>query len=185
VKPPTSLLAIDSGHPECAVAATRHGVRVNVATVTLLCASLFGADGFDRVVVEVPTLRGDNTPNPESLLLITSVGCRLSERFARDWRNIQEYRPAEWKGSTPKPPHHRRMWDALTPAERALIGGYKTECAIEAACLRGAKDRWQKPGATYYRARELPTSPAGVKITHDILDAVALALYDLRRIKKG
>jgi hypothetical protein len=180
MKPPASLLAIDSGHPECAVAVAEHGVLTSVATVTLTLSSWT----FDRVVVEVPTMRGANTPNPEDLLLIAVTGVRLAERCARDWRNTVEYRPAEWKGSTPKPPHHRRMWDALTPAECTLLGGAKTLAAIEAACLRGAKDRWQKPGATYYRARELPTVN-GIKITHDILDAAALALYDLRRIKKG
>jgi hypothetical protein len=185
MKPPASLLSIDSGHPECAVAVADYGTLKWVNTVTIATLRLDrGALRHDRVVVEVPTLRGGNTPNPEDLLLITSVGCRLAERFAFDPREIREYRPAEWKGNTPKPPHHARMWMALEPTERELLGGMKTAGAITAACERGAKNRWQKPGATYYRARELPTVN-GIKITHDILDAVALALYDLRRIKKG
>ena len=76
------------------------------------------------------------------------------------------------------------MWKALAPSERALLGGEATRKAIEAACLRGAKDRWSKPGATYYRARELP-KVNGQKITHDMLDAAALALYALGRIGRG
>ncbi len=106
------------------------------------------------------------------------------ETLSFDGCEITEYRPAEWKGNTPKPPHHKRMWEALTPAERTLLGGAKTFGAIVAACMRGAKDRWQKPGARYYRAREFPTVN-GTKITHDILDASALALYALGRISKG
>jgi hypothetical protein len=184
MKPPASLLAIDSGHPECAVAVAEHGVLVHVDTVTREVMRIGGRFAFDCVVVEVPTLRGGNTPNPEDLLLIAIAGSRLAGRFAGRYGDIREYRPAEWKGSTPKPPHHARMWRALNLAEQTLLGGFKTFTAIEAACLRGAKDRWQKPGAAYYRARELPTVN-GIKITHDILDAAALALYDLRRIKKG
>lgn len=179
-----SLLAIDSGHPECAVAVARNERLVHVGIATLNSRNIDLSFPFDRVVVEVPTMRGGATPNPEDLILITSVGCRLAERFARDHSNIREYRPAQWKGSTPKPPHHARMWDALDANERALLGGAKTHAAILAACKRGAADRWRKKGATYYRARELP-SVGGTKITHDILDAVALALYDLRRIPKG
>jgi hypothetical protein len=124
LKPPASLLAIDSGHPECAVAVAWHGVLTHVNTVALAtCGSAELYDGYDRVVVEVPTLRGGNTPNPEDLLLIAIAGSRLAERCARDWRNIVEYRPAEWKGNTPKPPHHARMWIALNRTEATLLGG--------------------------------------------------------------
>lgn len=180
----SSLLAIDSGSPECAVALCIHGNLLRVGTLTIESSNCFAYPPFDRVAVEVPTLQGNATPNPEDLLLITAVGVRLAERFAADHRRIREYRPAEWKGNTPKPPHHKRMWDALTPAEHTLLGGARTRAAIYAACARGAKDRWQKPGARYYRAGEFPTVN-GTKITHDILDASALALYDLGRIRKG
>lgn len=144
-----------------------------------------GFDGFDRVVVEIPTVRGDATPNPEDLLLIAVAGARLAERLAAPaCGEVREYRPSEWKGSTPKPPHHARMWRALDAAERELLGGDRTHAAILAACKRGAKDVWKKKGASYYRASEFPTVN-GTKITHDILDAVALALYDLKRIPRG
>jgi hypothetical protein len=97
---------------------------------------------------------------------------------------VVRYQPRQWKGSTPKPVHHARMWEALTDAERRVIGGATTASAIWAACERGASDRWRKAGATYYRARELPTVD-GTKITHDLLDAVALGLYDLGRMRSG
>jgi hypothetical protein len=63
----------------------------------------------------------------------------------------------------------------------ALLGGADTARAIVAACKRGAGDRWSKPGARYYRASELPTV-RGVRITHDILDAAALNLWDSGRL---
>lgn len=177
----SSLLAIDSGHPDCACAAVRSGRVVAVESVHI---SRYVLCRYDRVVVEIPTIRGDNTPNAEDLLLIAVAGARMAERFARRGGSVVEYRPREWKGSTPKPPHHARMWVVLLESERKLLGGAKTHAAILAACKRGAQGAWKKPGATYYRAKEFPTVD-GTKITHDILDAVALALYDLKRISKG
>lgn len=176
----SSLLAIDSGHPECAVAFAERARLVHVATVEL---DWMPAPAPSRVVVEIPTIRGENTPNPEDLLLIAVAGARLAERAARG-NPVVEYRPREWKGSTPKPPHHARMWDVLSKSERALLGGDRTHAAILAACKRGAQNAWRKPGARYYRDGEFPTV-GGVKITHDILDASALALYDLKRIPRG
>lgn len=176
----SSLLAIDSGYPSCAAAAAISDVLTRVGEVSIDSGSFFGYCPFDAVIVEVPTLRGGATPNPEDLLLITSVGCRLAERFVKDGRHVREVRPSEWKGNTPKPPHHARMWEALSPAERTLLGGVRTHKAILAACKRGAADRWRKPGARYYRKSELPAG-----ISHDILDAAALALFALGRIRKG
>lgn len=175
----SSLLAIDSGHPECACAAVEDKRLVWVGN-----SAAFEGTHFRRVVVEIPSMRGDATPNPEDLILVAVAGARLAERCAVPGAEIVEYRPREWKGSTPKPPHHARMWNALNSAEQRLLGGARTHAAILAACKRGATGAWKKPGATYYRASEFPTV-AGTKITHDILDAVALALYDLKRIPKG
>ena len=182
-----TLLAIDPGHPGCTFS-TAIGGKLDHVGKDDGTPNRVLYDGappfFDQVVVEVPTVRGAATPNAEDLILIAVAGARLCERFALNPGGITEYRPAEWKGSTPKPPHHARMWDALDATERALLGGSRTHAAILAACARGAKDRWRKPGATYYRARELPTVH-GVKISHDILDASALALYALGRIPRG
>lgn len=182
-----SLLAIDSGYPECACAVAGHGKLRWVGSVeygAMLLPGYKGIDAFDAVIVEIPTVRGTATPNPEDLILVGVSGARLAERFAAIPSGLREVRPAEWKGNTPKPPHHRRMWDALADSEKQLLGGAKTLAAIDAACLRGARDRWSASGATYYRARELPTVN-GTKITHDVLDASALALYALGRIRKG
>lgn len=180
----SSLLAIDSGYPECACAVANAKGRIVYARS--LVASEAPADSSpyaDRVVVEIPQADGRSAP-VEDLIKIAVAGTRLATWCAGRTGRIVEYRPREWKGSTPKPPHHARMWTALDPSERKLLGGAKTHAAILAACKRGARDGWKKPGATYYRAKEFPTVD-GTKITHDILDAVALALYDLKRISRG
>lgn len=173
------LLAIDSGSPTCACAAVA-GLRLTQVFYADASADI---GQFDPVIVEIPTLRGNATPNPEDLILIAVAGARLAERAVVGYGDVREVRPSEWKGATPKPVHHRRVWKALTDTERALLGGDATACAIEAACRRGAADRWAKPGARYYRASEFP-SVRGLKISHDLLDAAALALFALGRIDK-
>lgn len=181
-----SLLAIDSGYPRCTLAAADDvGTLVGFDTYDPVasCGCVCGGSLFDRVVVEIPVVRPD-TPDANDLIRIAVAGARLAERFALTSDGITEYRPTEWKRNTPKPAHHARMWLRLSPSERRLLGGAKTYAAIKAACKRGAADRWRKPGARYYRASELPTV-GGVKITHDILDAAALALYAVGRIPRG
>jgi hypothetical protein len=74
------------------------------------------------------------------------------------------------------------MWRELSVAEQALLGGGVTSVAIVGACERGAVDGWAKPGARYYRASELATVD-GLRIDHNILDAVALLLFGLGRLK--
>lgn len=176
----TTTLAIDSGYPESAWASAR-GARLNsVGWWGLDCPAILK---FDRVAVEVPQADGRNVPL-DDLICVATTGVRLAERLAADPGEIVELRPREWKGSTPKPPHHRRMWGVLSKAERDVLGGERTYAAIVAACKRGAQGAWKKPGATYYRASEFP-SVNGTKITHDILDASALLMYVLGRIPRG
>lgn len=179
-----SLLAIDSGHPDCACAVAR-GLKltwVGSACIQTVSLGTRSAGGFDRVIVEVPQADGRSVP-VDDLIRVATTGVRLAERFASRGHAIEEVRPRDWKGSVPKPPHHARMWKALSNEEQDLLGGAQTYFAIVAACRRGAQGAWKKPGATYYRARELP-SVNGTKITHDILDAAALALYALKRLSK-
>lgn len=137
-----------------------------------------GAERAYRVVVERPEANGRDTP-PDDLIAITCAGFFLAGQLAGGPVGVAT--PREWKGQTPKPAHHNRLWTALSASERALLGGDATAAAIQAACKRGAKDRWSKPGARYYQASELPTV-RGTKITHDILDASALNLYDSGRL---
>ena len=86
---------------------------------------------------------------------------------------VHSVTPVQWKGSTPKPIMHRRMWADLDDDERAVCGGDVVEGEIIGACLAGARDRWGKPGASYYR-------PTGV---HDLLDAVGIGMWWLKEAK--
>ncbi len=167
---------IDPGAQACAVALSGltyelHWVGM-IAWLDSYCGRL-----IHRCVVErFEVVHGSD---PDDLFRATAAGFLLAGRITGG--DVRAVTPREWKGQTPKPAHHKRLWAALTPAERELLGGAPTLAAIAAACQRGAKDRWRKPGARYYRASELPTV-RGVKITHDILDASALNLYDSGRL---
>lgn len=93
--------------------------------------------------------------------------------------------PTQWKGSEPKPTQHARLFGVnaemtgrpaiLSVAEQAILGGEKTRAVIAAAVKKGALDRWSKPGVKYY--------PAAFD-THNLLDAVALGLFVLGRLRK-
>jgi hypothetical protein len=110
------------------------------------------------------------------------MGARASTNY------LLEYEPRQWKGSLPKAVCHLRMWQALSDTERALLGGEQTAKAIANACNRGAKARWKKHANHHYSNRDLPKVPqsstdhVGIKITHDILDAVSLGLWYLGRL---
>lgn len=174
------LAAIDAGAEYCAVA-----VFVNCELWVLYKASTLQlsprALRCDRAVYEIPQADGRGAPTDD--LIRTAVGGAKVAAWLSD--DVAEYQPRQWKGSTPKAAHHRRAWDALTDAEQQLLGGRATLLAIEAACVRGAAARWQKRGPNasnhFYSAKELP-AVGGLKITHDLLDAAALGLYDLGRL---
>lgn len=173
------LAAIDAGAAYCAVAFyTDRRLRM---LRTLPTEALLGCIRCDRAVYEIPQADGRGAPADD--LIRTAVG---GAKVAA-WLSpiVSEYQPREWKGSRPKAAHHREMWDVLGDAERAMLGGAATLAAIEAACERGAKVRWQKRGAMagnhFYSDRDLP-SVGGLKITHDLLDAAVLGLYDLGRL---
>jgi hypothetical protein len=145
------------------------------------CAETWSAN---QVVFEVPQGDGRGVP-VDDLLRVAVNGARTAEALCCvEDRAVSEARPREWKGSTPKAPCHLRAWQALSDTERALLGGAATAKAIANACNRGAKARWKKHANHHYSNRDLPTVD-GLKITHDILDAVALGLWYLGRTKKG
>jgi len=65
---------------------------------------------------------------------------------------VVTYEPRKWKGQIPKPAHHRRVLEALSPAERDLVHG---ACDLEPAARL------------------------------DIMDAVGLELFALKRVGRG
>jgi hypothetical protein len=171
------LAAIDPGTSKgCALAVFLDRVLCRVDMVQL---AYTGWAKYHDVVVEIPQGDGRSVPT-DDLIRVAVAGARLAERLALG--DVRELRPREWKGSVPKPVHHMWMWAELSTQERALLGGSKMHHAILSACERGGAERWRKPGDRYYRARELPTVDRR-RITHDLLDAVALGLYHLGRLK--
>ncbi len=174
----TDLFAIDPGVKTCATATSCSGRLVHVEVIPSLQRAIAG-DPMP-VIWERPQADGRGAP-VDDLIALTHAGADLARAVAGRDLSIRAVTPRQWKGSVPKPVHHGRLWSALRVDECELIGGLRTRKAIDAAQLRGAADGWRKPGATYYRARELPTV-GGVKITHDLLDAVALLMFGLGRL---
>lgn len=176
------LGAIDSGAVECAVAFYLDGGLRKLRT--LPTEGLLGVHRCDRAVYEIPQADGRGAPADD--LIRTAVGgAKVAAWLAPE---VVEYQPRQWKGSTPKAAHHSQAWGVFTPEEQALLGGAATLVAIERACERGAKARWQKRGALagnhFYSDRDLP-SVGGLKITHDLLDAAVLGLHDLGRFSSA
>ena len=176
----TDLFAIDPGVKTCATALSRASRLVSIASMPSFVAPTRHAPHC-AVIWELPQTRGNESVPGDDLIALTHAGADLARAIAGRDMSIRAVTPRQWKGSAPKPVHHGRLWDALCFGEDELIGGSRTIVAIKAAQERGAADGWRKPGATYYRARELPTVD-GVKITHDLLDAVALLMFGLGRL---
>ncbi len=86
---------------------------------------------------------------------------------------VTAYTPSQWKGSVQKPVHHHRIWQVLTPAERAVFPE-GTEARIAEACRKGGLDNWRKSGGEYY-------GKAKGSEVHNYLDACALGLHHLGR----
>lgn len=170
-----NLVSVDPGMPLCSAAAFRDSVLRDVWQPPAGDVEL-----FDSAVCELPQVDGRGVP-AQGLIKLAAAGALCAGRLSSG--PVQFATPSEWKGQQKKPIHHGRMWLALTFAERELLGGAVTARAIEAAKARGAAGGWRKPSQSYYRARELATVD-GLRIDHNILDAVALGLWALGRIDR-
>jgi len=176
----TGLLAIDPGYAAhgkgCACARFFEGRLVAVwyaraTDVTLSFARV------SRVVWECPELRPrGGGADPATLMRLAVEGAELAGRYAGvHGATITRMTPHDWKGTTPKPMHHARLWSVLDATERAVLGGERTWRAIEAARKKGALSRWP-PGRTFYGASYTD---------HNLLDAAALGCVALGRMAKG
>ncbi len=178
----SELYSIDPGIPDCAVA---YYCGLRLVWVALMPSDAWSSDpvpvGTDTVC-ELPQVDGRGVP-ATGLIKLATAGALLSGRLSNCAAKFAT--PSEWKGSTKKPIHHARMWNALSDAERGVLGGAGTQRAIDAAKKRGAADGWRKKSsAAYYRAAEM-IRVDGLRIDHNILDAVALGLWHLGRIDKA
>lgn len=170
------IIAIDPGYSKlgkgCACALTHDGV---LKAVWFARPETHHAVGVyvDTVVLEKPQWDGRDA-TAQVLIELTYAGALLAGLYAgADGAEVVALTPSAWKGSTPKPVHHGRLWDILTRDEQGILGGDRTGAAIQAAKEKGALNRWARPGVTYY--------PKAFE-THNILDAVALNMFHFGRL---
>ncbi len=178
------IVAVDPGKHTCAVAIGDSQWGLSWAGPTTFAHSDSWKEFAGAAIVEVPSANGRATP-PDDLIAEAVHGCLLAGRLCSG--EVRCVTPNEWKGSTRKPIHHDRMWGALSAEEQILLGGDATYDGLQAILERGAKERWRRPGAAYYRAADLPTvemSTGAYRLTHNELDAVALLLFALGRIDR-
>jgi hypothetical protein len=165
------ILAIDPGVHESACAWFDGGY---LSAVAFEVAPSFL--GVATVVVEKPqfdsrTLRVD----PRDVINLAFAAGVAAGAAAANGAELIAVTPTQWKGSEPKPMQHMRLWESLTPAEQALLGGAATGKIILLAVDKGALRRWKISGAECY--------PRSFK-THNLLDAVALGCTHLGRLDK-
>ncbi len=130
-----------------------------------------------HVIIEQPQQDGRSWAVPPAVLIrLAWEGASLAGLYAgASGAKLQCPSVSAWKGSEAKPAMHRRLWKALEPSERVVLGGERVGAAILKACEAGALCRWKKAGADLY--------PSSFK-THNLLDAAALLLWALGRLEK-
>lgn len=103
------MISVDPGVKISAMAGWFDGVLVTVGWRPPVSAR--------DLVIEVPVIRPRRKGDSQDILDLM----RVVERWASKAVNVVEVKPEIWKGQTPKPIHHRRLFEALTPTERAVL----------------------------------------------------------------
>ena len=176
------LIAIDPGYARrgqgCAVALFEEGLlcALGFARPDTVPLRDFAPRAASEVVWECPQVDARTRSATPHVVQLAAVGGTLAGMYAGACAcRAVAIPPTTWKGATPKPVHHARMWRALCSAEQTMLGGAETRERIEQAARSGALDRWGKPGASYYPV---------TWDTHNLLDAVGLGLWRLRRVDR-
>jgi hypothetical protein len=174
------MIAIDPGGSKKGCAGARFTPDGDLVCVAADVRDFAERDGGEDVVIERPQQDGRSRAVPPKVLIeLAWNGALLAGRLAGPFGKVIEFLPSEWKESLPKAVHHSRLVEALAFQEHAVLNdafpAYRDQ--IEAACRKGALSRWAKDGNAHYpRGSALP----------DVLDAVGLGLFALKRIdKKG
>ena len=190
----TNLIAIDPGYSlsgqGCACARLVEGeltdawfARPTAEAWRLAHEHNCGNPALDVVVWECPQPREGRgrrgtgaVATPAVLVQLTAAGATLAGLYAGAWgaARVIARTPSAWKGTLPKPVQHSDLWDMLTEHEQHILGGERTHNAILKAREAGALKRWP-PGRNFYAASWL---------THNLLDAVALAMTEIGRMSR-
>jgi len=98
--------------------------------------ALYRKRAYDLLVIETPQIYpGERVKDPNDLLDVAkTVG--LCHVIARE---VIEYRPAQWKGQTPKKIHQKRIKSLLSPSELAILGNMQDQSDVLDAVGIGLK----------------------------------------------
>lgn len=131
--------------------------------------------GVRTVIVERLETRGAADVSRFKTLVDMAWCGAIAAGYAAAFHDAQiiEVTPFQWKNNEPKPTNHKRLWKALSPAERLILGGEATGQIIEHAVTKGALSKWRVTGAECY--------PKGFK-THNLLCAAAIGASHLGRM---
>ena len=121
-------------------------------------------DAFGVVVVEKPSIL--NVPNTADMAEVLWTGALVAASLSSD---IKDYSPAVWKGVLKKPIHHGRVWEWMTASERALFPLNTSEVISRARMQIAEKGKVSSYSHSW----------------HNHLDALALGMFALGRIKRG
>ncbi len=174
-----NALAIDPGYAKkskgCACAVAFSGILTRVWFER--ARDFLGKPGevdLDFVIAEQPQQDGRSWSVPPAVLIkLAWEGAKLAGLYAgAGFAELRDPTVADWKGSEAKPAMHRRLWQVLSLAEMNVLGGAATGTRIRKACEAAALKRWA-PG-NYYGAWD----------GHNLLDAAALLMCELGRLKK-
>jgi hypothetical protein len=119
---------------------------------------------YHSSVVEKPNIM--NVPNTVDMVEALWSGAIVASALSE---HVVDVEPAVWKGTIKKPIHHGRVWEWMTPFERALFPPDASETIsrarlklAETGKISGYSQKW-----------------------HNHLDALAIGMFYLGRIKRG
>ena len=178
------VTAIDPGgvRKGCSLALLENRELIAVAPVVRL--NELGPWACDRVVVERPQQDGRSRSVPPAILMDLSWQAALlvGGLAVHGRAEIVEYTPDDWKGQIQKAQQHANMIEsgALTQREIDVVGAMcgpfgLWESEVFEARRKGALSRWARHANAHY--------PTKSRLS-DVLDTVALGLFDAGRITK-
>ncbi len=168
------LYSVDPGNAAvkgrvCYVAAWDARELTDVAALTWQQIQGWSLNAVGVVVIEKPQQDGRSRKVPPGILIDLAWNGALVAAALRP-SELVCLTPNDWKGQTSKPVHHLRIWRVLSPLERKCF-----PADTEERIRKGAE-------ATARNAGKLTSYSFGA---HNLLDAVGLGLFYLKRIGKG
>lgn len=156
------IIALDPGDPVVYGAVFDRGVCVKLREFTRAVMPI-DRTKYSQAVCEEPSILG--APNAADMVQVLISGSVVASALSC---NVVFYPVPTWKGSLKKPIHHYRVWPHMTKEEQAFFPK-NTLDVINKACAKIAQT-----GKANYEPE-----------WHNHLDALALGMFHLGRIKRG